>query len=70
MSVHIGKLIKEELECQGRTKVWFAKQINRSESTCYNIFQSSTIDTELLKTISKVLNHDFFQDLSLDLNDC
>lgn len=70
MSVHIGKLIKEELERQGRTKVWFAKQINRSESTCYNIFQSLTIDTELLKTISKVLNYDFFKDLSEDLNGC
>ena len=70
MSIHIGQKIKEILEQQGRTKVWFAKQINRSESTCYNIFQSLTIDTELLKTISKVLNYDFFKDLSEDLNGC
>ena len=30
----------------------------------------SADDTELLKTISKVLNHDFFKDLSEDLNGC
>ncbi len=68
MGVHIGKLIKEELEKQGRSKVWLAAQINRTEPTCYNIFKSATIDTGILKIISKALDRDFFQDLSQDLH--
>lgn len=68
MKKTIGQMIKEELERQGRTKVWFAKSINRSDSTCYNIFNNNTIDTELLKVICKVLSHDFFKDLSEELN--
>ena len=67
MSIHIGELIKKELEQQGRTKVWLAKQISRTVAACYHIFQCPTIDTGLLFTISRVLNHDFFKDLSADL---
>ncbi|MDD6001003.1 MAG: XRE family transcriptional regulator [Bacteroidales bacterium] len=61
MEMHIGHIIKEEIERQGRTKVWFAKAINRSNSTCYNIFNSATIDTGLLQTISHALGRDFFK---------
>lgn len=67
MSIHIGKMIKAELERQGRTKVWLAAQINRTEPTCYNIFKSATIDTGTLKAICIALSHDFFKDLSQDL---
>ena len=68
MSLHIGKRIKEVLERQGRTKVWFAKEISRTTAACYHIFQCPTIDTGLLEIISKKLHHDFFQDLSADSN--
>lgn len=67
MSIHIGNRIREELEIQGRTKVWFAQEINRSESVCYSILKRSYIDTDLLNTICKVLKHDFFKELSDDL---
>lgn len=64
MPIHIGAMIKEELERQGRSKVWLAKTINRSESTCYNIFNSDTINTDLLMSISKALNYNFFKEFS------
>lgn len=64
MDKHIGEMIKAELKRQGRTVKWFESQINRSHSACYDIFRSHDINTELLKTICKVLNHDFFIDLS------
>ena len=67
MSIHIGEKIKAELERQGRSKVWLAHQINRTVPTCYNLFQSAEIDTGILKIICKALNHDFFIDLSKDL---
>ncbi len=68
MSIHIGERIKAELERQGRSKVWLAKTINRSESTCYNIFNSDTINTELLMSISKALNYNFFKIYSDELD--
>ena len=67
MSIHIGKMIKAELERQGRTKVWLAAQINRTEPICYNIFKSATIDTGTLQAICIAISHDFFKDLSQDL---
>jgi len=43
MSIHIGSLIKEHLESNGQSVTWFAKKINRSRSTCYDIFKSDNI---------------------------
>lgn len=67
-NIHIGKIIKNELNRQGRSNIWFAHAINRSESSCYYIFKQKNIDIELLKTISQALNYDFFQVLSDDFN--
>ena len=57
--IHIGQLIKDELERQERSVSWFARKLR---SNIYKIFKRSTIDTELLMRISVVLNHDFFSD--------
>jgi hypothetical protein len=61
MSIHIGQKIKEraeELEI-GTTKL--GKLINRSKQNVYGIFKRKSIDSELLKKISDVLDKDFFQ---------
>ncbi len=65
---HIGKLIKEELERQERTVSWLARKLSCDRSNVYRIFQKQSIDTSVLKRISIILNHDFFVDLSEDLN--
>lgn len=62
--IFIGPLIKAELERQERSISWFARKIGCDRSTVYRIFQRASIDTQLLTTISDVLNHDFFADLS------
>ena len=67
MDYHIGKMIKAELERQGRSVKWFEDQINRSHSACYDIFRSHDINTELLKKITNVLAHDFFKDISIQI---
>ena len=67
-NLHIGKIIKDELNRQGRSNIWFAHAINRSESSCYYIFKKKNIDIELLKTICQALHYDFFQILSDDFN--
>ena len=59
--VHIGQLIKEELERQERTPAWLARKINCARPNVYYIFSSHSINTELLLHISQALNHDFFR---------
>lgn len=49
---------------KGCTVTWFARQLNCERRNAYNIFERSNIDIELLMRISKVLGHDFFEDLS------
>ncbi len=57
-----------ELERQERGISWFARKIGCDRSTVYRIFQKNSIDTQLLKRISVILNHDFFADLSMDIH--
>lgn len=62
LSLHIGQLIKQELEQQERTVSWFARKLYCDRSNIYKIFKRPTIDTELLLRISVILKHDFFAD--------
>ena len=59
--MHIGQAIKEELDRQGRTVVWFAKELSYTRTNIYKIFEKSSIDTELLYRISTILKLDFFK---------
>lgn len=59
--VHIGSLIKEQLEIKGWAVSAFAKKINTNRNNVYHIFTRTSIDTELLQKIGNVLDHDFFQ---------
>ncbi|MCM1449408.1 MAG: hypothetical protein NC082_03630 [Clostridiales bacterium] len=67
--MHIGSKIRDVLMQQSRehTVTWLSKKLNCHRVNVYDIFNRSTIDTELLRRISLVLGHDFFQDLSDDL---
>lgn len=64
--LHIGQRIKEIFDRQprGRTVVWLASQLHCRRGNIYDIFGRSTIDTELLWRLSKVLDHNFFEDLA------
>lgn len=56
----IGQLIKEELTAQERGVAWFSRKIHLDRSNVYRLFQKNSIDTDLLKRISLVLDKDFF----------
>lgn len=58
--VHIGKKIKEVWKDSRLKGTVFADMINKDRQVIYDIFKRETIDTGLLETICKVLNHDFF----------
>jgi len=59
--MHIGEAIKKELERQGKTVVWFAKELSYTRTNIYKIFDKASIDTELLYRISMILEQDFFK---------
>lgn len=67
--LHIGKRIKEVFDNQPKSHniEWFAARLNCKRNNIYNIFNRSTIDTQLLFQISEILGHDFFHDLTEEL---
>lgn len=66
-AMHIGKRIKDKLKEDGHSVAWFAAQICCTRTHAYKIFNKENIDIEQLRRISRVLNHDFFSDLSESL---
>jgi len=68
MSINIGKIIHDELVDQGRTVTWLSKQLGTSRMSCYRIFDSYSIDTQLLGRISNLLGVDFFKIYSENLD--
>ena len=60
--VHIGSLIQQELNYQGRTVNWFAKGIYCEKSNVYKMFKRKSIDLEQLMLVSTVLKHNFLRD--------
>ena len=61
---HIGGLIRELVTRKGVNVSWLARQLGCTRNNVYLIFSRSWIDTETLMKISKILEHDFFADLS------
>lgn len=66
MPLHIGQLIRAELDSHPRhhTVTWFANRLNCNRRNVYDIFNRPDIDTNLLRRICTVLEHDFFRDIS------
>jgi len=56
---YIGKVIKEKVEERKMKIEEFATQIGRVRTGAYPIFNSKSIDIELLIKISKVLDYNF-----------
>ncbi len=63
-TIHIGKLIENELRRQERTVSWFARNLYCERANIYHIFKRQSLDTELLMRISRLLNYDFFSHYS------
>lgn len=61
-------MINEEVRRQQISIVDFAKMINYTRTNAYNIFKRNNIDIELLKRISTVLNHNYFEDLANNMD--
>ena len=66
--VNIGQKIKDELQRQERTVSWLARKLNCTRAAVYRIFDKNSIDIALLASISQVLHHNFFEELSDEVN--
>lgn len=62
--LHIGNLIKEVLQRQGRSITWLGKQLGCSRQNIYKILSRSWIYTDMLLKISDLLDYDFFKSYS------
>ncbi|MDD3522331.1 MAG: helix-turn-helix transcriptional regulator [Bacteroidales bacterium] len=65
VNVFIGSIIRQKVKERKLTVSEFAKSINRSRTTVYDIFNRKSIDVDLLLTISKALDFDFLSEIYL-----
>lgn len=63
-SIHIGAIIKDKLALERRSISWFAAQMNCDRSNMYKLLSRAHLDTNFILRASKVLEHNFFQDIS------
>ena len=61
MKVDIGFKIKEVFDSRNLKLTDFAEELGTVRQNVYRIFKKSDLDTALLKRISEVLEHNFFQ---------
>lgn len=66
--MHIGKRIKEVLAEQGKTSLWLARQLSYNRTTMYKIYDKASLDTQMLLRISRIMEYDFFQEFSKELD--
>lgn len=62
--IHLGNIIKKKLKQDGRSVRWFAEQMNSDRSNMYKLLSRSHLSTDFLLRASRIVHHDFFQDIS------
>ena len=67
MTIHIGQVIRQRMEQQGKTVSWLARQYGCSRVNMYKIFDKPSIDTAMLMRFSLLLDYDFFACYSQEL---
>lgn len=67
--MHIGHRIKEIFDSKPKTCTvsWLAEELHCDRRNIYRIFAKGNIDILLLTKISNVLEHNFFEDLSIEM---
>lgn len=62
--MHIGSLIRSVLNEKRITVREFAMMANSERTNMYRILDRESIDLSVLERYSRILDHNFFQDLS------
>lgn len=66
---HIGKAIQKDLSEQGRSVVWFAKQMNCSPQNVFSIFKRATPSLDICRRASKILGKDYISILIAEVEE-
>lgn len=67
-TLHVGHLIERHVNTvSGITISELARRLNCSRRNVYRIFDRQSIDSALLIRLCKILEHDFFHDISINL---
>ena len=61
---HIGQEILKEVKAKFPSVAVFARELCKSSSATYEIFGKTSLDTDLLLKVSKLLDRDFFREFS------
>ena len=61
---HIGQAILKEVKAKFPSVAAFARELCKSSSATYEIFGKTSLDTDLLLKVSKLLDRDFFREFS------
>jgi len=64
--IHVGKLIRERLKAEGKSVVWLAQELGCHRTNVYNIFEKNSLDTNILRRISIIMQYNFFDYLQED----
>jgi plasmid maintenance system antidote protein VapI len=64
--IHIGNLIKERLKEEHKTVVWLAQELGCHRTNVYNIFDKCSLDTNIIRRISIIMQYNFFDYLQED----
>ncbi|MCX7729197.1 MAG: helix-turn-helix domain-containing protein [Bacteroidia bacterium] len=67
--IHIGKLIQDKVHKSGLTISEFAEKINLSRPAVYQMFNKQSIDLDLLKRISVILNENLLKHVYFEIED-
>ena len=58
--IHIGEMIRAAMKNEGRSTQWLAEQLHCNRSNIYKIYKRTSINTELLQHIERILQVDLF----------
>ncbi len=64
--IHIGELIEQRIAEIGITKAEFGRRISTSRQNVNTILKKKSLDSDVLRRVSKVLKCDFFKYYLLD----
>lgn len=67
--IHVGHIIKTIFDEQGRTVKWFADMMHCNRTNIHKIFEKQHLNSEIIVRASQALGHDFFLDISKQMNE-
>ncbi len=65
--IHIGQSIQMVLRNKGKSVTWLADQLGYTRANIYKIFLRNNLEYILIRNVSLLLEHNFFEDLAEDL---